>query len=136
MTDYAGYVQEFYELFVAGKMDEALEMVTEDVEWRAPNCLPYGGVYHGRQGIAEYTGNAVGNYEYITVEVEDAVEAAPGRVITTGTFGGKTAATQTEFEVPFCQIWEFRDGKGAVLEYWNDSGAVLRALGIGPTPAS
>ncbi|MCY4086228.1 MAG: nuclear transport factor 2 family protein [Actinomycetia bacterium] len=134
MTDYTGYVRDFYELYVAGRTDEALSMLTDDVEWRAPNCLPYGGVYYGRDGVMTYATTAAAYYDYITVEVEDAVEAATGRAVVVGKFGGRTKAMQTEFEVPFCQIWEFRDGKGAMLEYWNDSGAVLRALGVAPEP--
>ena len=133
MTDYAEYVRTFYEHYVAERAEEALAMLTEDVEWRAPNCLPYGGVYHGRAGVTTYATSAASHYDYIAIAVEDAVEVAPGRVITTGKFGGRTKDAQTEFQVPFCQTWEFRDGKGAALEYWNDSGAVLRALGLAPT---
>ena len=132
MADYPALVKRFYEHFVAGEIDEALAMLVDDVEWRAPNCLPYGGVYRGRDGVETYATRAATNYDYITVEVGDVVEASPGRVIATGTFGGRTRDTQTEFEVPFCQTWEFRGGKGAALEYWNDSGAVLRALGVAP----
>lgn len=134
MTDYAAAVRTFYELYVAAKTDEALEMLSEDVEWRAPDCLPYGGVYNGRAGVMSYATTAATYYDHINVEVGDAVEVTPGRVITTGTFSGRTKDTQTDFAVPFCQTWEFRDGKGAALEYWNDSGAVLRAIGVAPAP--
>ena len=130
MIDYADYVRKFYEHYVAGEAEAALAMLTEDVEWRAPNCLPYGGIYRGRSGVSEYAVTAAGYYDYITVVVEEVVESASGRVITTGKFGGRAKATQTEFEVPFCQVWEFREGKGTTLEYWNDSGAVLGALGL------
>ena len=136
MTDYTAYVRKFYEHYVAGDAEAALTMLTEDVEWRAPNCLPYGGVYHGHGGVSEYATTASGYYDYITVAVEEVVESGSGRVITTGKFGGRVKVTQTDFEVPFCQVWEFRDGKGAALEYWNDSGAVLGALGLTLPPAA
>ena len=134
MIDHANYVRRFYELYVEGDADGALRMLTDDVEWRAPNCLPYGGMYKGHSGVATYASAAAEYYDSITVEVGEAVEASDDRAIVVGTFGGRTRESQTDFEVPFCQLWEFRDGKGALLEYWNDSGAVLRALGIEPAP--
>ena len=63
------------------------------------------------------------------MKVEDVVDAAD-RTIVVGRFGGRTAKTQTDFNVPFCQLWKFREGKAAEAEYWNDSGAVMRALGL------
>ena len=133
MPDYAEYVRKFYEIYVTGQTEEALAMLTDDVEWRAPDCLPYGGVYQGRDGVMTYATTAASYYDYITVDVETAVEAAPDRAIVIGKFGGRTKDAQVEFNVPFCQTWSFRDGKGSALEYWNDSGAVLRALGVRPS---
>jgi len=130
MSDYAQLVRTFYEFYVAGDSVAAMDMLSTDVVWRAPDCLPYGGVYHGREGVATYAVTAAGHYDFVTIDIDEAVEAGPERAIVIGKFGGRTKNTQTDFKVPFCQIWTFRDGQGSALEYWNDSGAVLRALGM------
>lgn len=131
--DHAALIREFYVRYVADPAS-GLAMLTEDVSWQAPDCLPYGGSYRGRDGVTEYATKAAAYYDFITVEVEHAVQAAPGLAIATGTFGGRAKQTQTDFAVPFCQTWEFRGDQGAALRYWNDSGAVLRALGLAPSP--
>ena len=135
MADSAALIREFYECFVRADSDGVLALLTPDVAWHAPDCLPYGGTYHGHDGVLRYAAAAAEWYDFIFVEVEDVAELAPGRAVTVGAFGGRTKVTGVEFRVPFCQTWEFRGDQGAVLRYWNDSGAVLRALGVPPRAA-
>ena len=132
MSDRKALIRTFYERYVAGDSDGALGMLAEDVTWQAPDCLPYGDLYHGRAGVLNYATTAASWYDFILVEVDDVVDASADRSIAVGTFGGRAKATGTDFRVPFCQTWEFRGDQGAALRYVNDSGAVLRALGVGP----
>jgi ketosteroid isomerase-like protein len=53
-------VRGFYETLLRGKLEAILDLLDPQVEWRAPESLPWGGVFHGHEGFREFFGRLFG----------------------------------------------------------------------------
>jgi len=114
-------VRGVYEAFGRGDVPAVLGAMTEDVEWNEAEGLPYGGVYHGPQQVAE---NVFGP---ITTDV-DGFTVTPQQLIASGdtvvavvryTGTGKASGTPLDLEV--VHIWDLRDGKLARFRQYIDT---------------
>ncbi len=100
-----------YEAFGRGDVPAVMGAMASDIEWHEAAGMPYGGIYHGGDAVAQnvfgpistdVVGFAVTPEEYIASG--DAVAAV---VRYTGT--GK--ATGKKLDVPAVHVWNVRDGK-------------------------
>lgn len=99
-------VTRFYEHMAAGNFTEVLASFHDEAEIHEPECLPYGGVYRGIEGVkqlfsraAQYIDTRVFSVEVVCAQGERAVT-----VLHTATRGQRVPVTVAE------QV-ELRDGK-------------------------
>ncbi|MBK8900285.1 MAG: ester cyclase [Anaerolineaceae bacterium] len=120
--------QKLYRLFNEARIDEALELATEDVE---VILIPFGQTFHGRKGFGEFMGGFKQAFPDLTVTVTNQV-ATDDQVVSecrwTGTHTGPLLAPTGEIPptgktvdgAVFCEVWQIQDGKLAVLRNYQD----------------
>ena len=100
-----------YEAFARGDVPAVLGAMAADVEWHEAAGMPYGGVYHGGDAVAE---NVFGP---ITQDVVD-FAVTPEEFIASGDdvaamvrYTGTGKATGKKLDLPAVHVWNMREGK-------------------------
>ena len=97
-------VRGFYETLLRGDLDGILDLLDPHVEWRAPESLPWGGVFHGHEGFREFFGKLFGQPVDSRREVREYLSAGDRVVVRLRLFG-RRMGRETEVEVPEVHIW-------------------------------
>lgn len=136
-ADNAALARRLYELFSNGKIEDAIEYATEDVELI---LYPFGQTFHGKDGFLEFMGGFTTAFPDIAITVTNQV--AQGDEVATeftarGTHDGvlRTPAgdvppTGRTVDFTVCEVWTVRDGKLASLRNYQDAGSLMRQLGL------
>jgi ketosteroid isomerase-like protein len=126
-------VREFYDTLLRGKVEAILDLLDPQVEWRSPESLPWGGVFHGHEGFREFFGKLFDQPVDWRREEREYLRAGDRVVVLLRLFG-RRKGRETEFEVPEVHIWTVRNGKILGLEAYFDTALFLGALGIQSRP--
>ena len=121
-------VRDAYDAFDRHDVDGLLALLSHNVEWHAPEILPWGGTRHGRDGVATYFDLLDDHVEDGWGDPDEYLDAGE-RVIVLGRLRGRARATGREFEARFVHVWDFQDGVAVTFDSIVDSAAVLSALG-------
>jgi steroid delta-isomerase-like uncharacterized protein len=130
-----------YDLFEAGRFDEVMPHLTDDVEVVA--YIGPGLVFRGKDGFRDFMAGWRTAFPDIRVQIENQI-ATDTTVVNecsaTGTQtgplvspGGEIPATGRQVTLRFCEIWRVRDGKITGLHNYQDSGTLLTQLGVMPS---
>jgi ketosteroid isomerase-like protein/predicted ester cyclase len=125
-TGNADVARSGYAAFAAGDIPGVLSLFTEDLVWSTPASVPFGGVYTGPQGAAEFFTKLSQNFAELRVEPERFIEAGD-TVVVPGRHRGRTV-TGNAFGVPFVHVWSYRNGKVTAFTEVMDSAPVVQAL--------
>ena len=115
------FVKGVYGAFGRGDVPAVLGAFAEDIEWFEAEGMPYGGLYHGPDAVAQNVfGPITEDVEGFAVVPEEligsgAMVAAIVRYTGTGKATGKT------LDVPAVHLWEIRDGKMARFRQFIDT---------------
>jgi uncharacterized protein len=102
-------VRSMYEAFEKGDVPGLLATLDEDIEWSAPETLPHGGDFRGRDAVGGFFQRIGQKWDGLDVKVQDilskdecviALVRADGRLRETGESTGYDAA----------HVWTMRDG--------------------------
>jgi ketosteroid isomerase-like protein len=74
MAGGAELVRGAYEAFGRGDVPAVLEVLADDVSWNAPDVIPQGGSFHGRDGAGQFFQGLGGAWEELRLDVEDVIE--------------------------------------------------------------
>jgi ketosteroid isomerase-like protein len=85
--------------------------------------------YRGAPGVAEWLSDFAAAWESFGMEVERLVDAGD-RVVSLFRIRAVGAGSGVPVERGDGIVWTFRDGKLARLDYFNDQGAALEAVGL------
>jgi ketosteroid isomerase-like protein len=121
-----------YERFAAGDIPGLLEMFDDDLVWSTLPSIPFGGIYHGPSGAAEFFTKLPQYFAELAVIPETWIDAGDA-VVVQGTHRGRTAAG-VPFEASYLHLWRFRDGKAIAFTEIMDSATVAKALGDAAIP--
>ena len=124
-------VRGFYETLLRGDLEGILDLLDPQVEWRAPESLPWGGGFHGHDGFREFFGELFGQPVDSRREIREYLSAGDRVVVLLGLFG-RRKGHEAEIEVPEVHIWTVRNGKILGLEAYFDTAMFLGALEIPP----
>jgi uncharacterized protein len=120
-------IQRVYAAFASGDAAGVLELCDTECTVTQDAALPWGGRYHGLDGVATFA-LALGGTTQSSVEVEALFEAGD-RVIQYGRTRGTVIATGVAFDIPETHVWTLRDGKIVAAEFYIETAAMLVALG-------
>jgi hypothetical protein len=115
------FVKGIYGAFAQGDVPTVLGAFADDIEWLEAEGMPYGGVYHGPDAVAQ---NVFGP---ITSDV-DGFALVTGEFIASGAtvaavvrYTGTGKATGKPLDVPAVHVWDVRDGKVARFRQFIDT---------------
>ena len=115
------FVNGVYGAFGRGDVPAVLGAFAEDIEWFEAEGMPYGGLHHGPEAVAQ---NVFGP---ITEDVEG-FAVTPEQLIGSGAtvaavvrYTGTGKATGKALDVPVVHVWDIRDGKVARFRQFIDT---------------
>jgi uncharacterized protein len=114
-------VRGLYEAFGQGDVPGVLGGMTDDMEWHESEGMPYGGVYHGGDEIAQNVfGPIVDDIPDLSVAPEEFI-ASGNTVAAVVRYAGTAKGTGSTVNVPAVHIWDVRDGKVAQFRQFIDT---------------
>jgi len=123
-------VRAFYDLFVAGKAEEAAETYLEKdfvLTNPLPAPIPFGGRFVGAEGFLQYLGGILG-----AIEIEDfVIEEMLGdgdRVVVVGREKSLVKATGRRYEMEWVHVLHATDGRIVSMREYNDTAAMRDAF--------
>ena len=100
-------VRALYEAFGRADIPTILAALDEDIQWSAPENLPQGGEFHGRDEVARFF-QAIGeNWDGLSVEIEDVVSSGD-RVVVLSRITGELRSTGEKTGYRSAHVWTMR----------------------------
>ena len=113
-------VRELYEAGTAGDLERMLRHIDPGfICYEAPS-LPYGGEYHGPEGLSRLFTAVFSRFDAFKVEVKELLDAGPTVVVIINLRVTLKGSGRT-VEMPVVEIWRLREGKVVELRpfYWD-----------------
>ena len=123
-------VQQTYEAVGRGDVPGVLDLLTDDVVWtfQGPSTIPFAGVHHGHEGIAEFFSSVGEALEFVQFEPREFV-AQGDNVVVLGYERSLAKATGRPLEQEWAHVYTLRDGKIATGRFFEDTAAEVSAFG-------
>jgi ketosteroid isomerase-like protein len=119
-------LREGYAAFNRQDIPAVLALFDPSIEWDVPTSLPWGGVFHGPDGVGRFFGS-LGNWlEELRVEPEAFLDAGD-HIVVVGDHHGRVKGGR-EYEARFAMVWEMRDGKPVRFREYTDTAPLVQAL--------
>jgi uncharacterized protein len=124
-------VRGFNDALARGDVAGMVEFLDPQVEWRAPESVPWGGTFRGHEGFREFLGKVLEQPAEFRREMLEYLDAGE-RVVVLLRQMGRPKGGDTEYDVPEVHVWTVRDGKVVDFEGSFDTATVLRTLQLQP----
>ncbi len=115
-----------YEAFGRGDVPTILAALDEDIDWRAPESLPHGGDFRGRDGVGRFFQGIGENWEGLVLDIEDIVDGGE-RVVVLARVHGKLRATGEEARYTAAHAWTVHQGTPKRFTEYVDAPPTLPA---------
>jgi hypothetical protein len=124
----ADVVRQAYESFKTGKIEDLLNLLSTDVDWRLPAIpgVPFSGVHRGRDGVGRFFASVGQNQDTLKFEPREFISEG-GKVAVLGHYEWRVKSTGREFVSDFAHIFTVRDGKIAGFMEFMDTAAATAA---------
>jgi ketosteroid isomerase-like protein len=119
-------LRDAYAAFARQDVPSVMAAFNEDIEWETPDSIPFGGSYHGHDGVGQFFGQLPEHWEELRVEPEEFIDAGETIVVLIR-LSGKGAGGSIDSKS--LHVWRMRDGKAAAFREYPDTARVLQALG-------
>jgi ketosteroid isomerase-like protein len=116
-------VSEAYAAFGRGDVPGLLGLMSEDVEWVAPEVLPQSGTYRGPDGVGEFFAGVAREWPELNIEIDQLI-ADGDHVVGLGRGEGKLA-DGTAADYAFAHVFTVSDGKIVGFHEYADPGPGL-----------
>jgi uncharacterized protein len=114
-------VKSVYGAFDRGDVPAVLGAFADDIEWLEAEGMPYGGLYHGPDAVAQNVfGPITEDVDGFTL-VRESFIASDEAVAVVVRYTGTGKATGKALNVPAAHVWEIRDGKLARFQQFIDT---------------
>ena len=121
-------VRGVYQAFGRGDVPAVLGAMADDIEWHEAEGMPYGGVYHGGEAVAQ---NVFGPITQDVVDFAVTAEefiASGDAVAAVVRYTGTGKATGKQLNLPVVHVWDVRDGKLAQFRQFIDTAKFLEVV--------
>ena len=122
----ADLIRTLIETTNAGELEAVVGLYTEDAEIRTGPHWPEVTVYRGRDEIRRTSAEWASMWEELQVEL-DSFEEYGDRMVVTGAWRMRGAASGIGGELPIFILFTFREGRIAVLEWFEDRDTAVAA---------
>jgi uncharacterized protein len=124
-------VRRVADAFAAGDADTVFDLVSPEIEWGFSHADTWleEKVYRGYEGIGEFFGKWVGEWEDYRFEVEEVIDAGDKAVAIIRDEGrGKSSGITLERR--HAEVWTIHDGRVVKIEPFDDRAQALDAVGL------
>lgn len=121
-------VQGTYGAFGRGDVPAVLSAMAPDIEWHEAAGMPYGGVYHGPEAVAQNVFGPISDDVVdfgITPEEFIASEDGVAAIVR---YSGTGKATGAALDLPVVHVWKVRDGKLQHFRQFIDTAKFLEVV--------
>jgi ketosteroid isomerase-like protein len=124
-------VRRVSDAFAAGDSDTLFALVAPEIEWDFSHVDTWleEKMYRGYDGIAEFFGKWVGEWDDYSFEVEDIIDAGD-RVVAIVRDEGRGKSSGIKLERRHAEVWTVRDGKVIRIEPYDEKAEALAAVGL------
>ncbi|RZI41607.1 nuclear transport factor 2 family protein [Herbaspirillum sp. HC18] len=122
-------VMQGYQRYQNKDISGLLELMADDIEWVGVETdeIPFAGVRHGKQEVAQYFSEMDGAQEALSFEPQNFI-ADGDMVAVTGSSRWTVKSTGQTYDNPWVHIFTIRDGKIARFEQHNDTASAAKAF--------
>ena len=121
-------IRSVYQAFARGDVPAVLGAMAADMEWHEAEGMPYGGVYHGGEAVAQ---NVFGPITQDVVDFAVTAEefiASGDSVAAVVRYTGTGKATGKKLDLPVVHVWKVRDGKVEQFRQFIDTAKFLEVV--------
>jgi len=124
-------VKAFYTQLGAGRLDEALGLLAQDISWNDPKGFPYGGILRGAAAVKDTVFARLGaEWSTFSVVVDQLVPSTDGAsVVALGRYGGQHRETGRRLDVRFAHLWSIVNAALVRFEVFTDTAEFHHAIG-------
>jgi ketosteroid isomerase-like protein len=126
MSSNTDLIRKLIETTNAGELEAVVDLYTEDAEIRTGPHWPEVTVYRGRDEIRRTSAEWASMWDELQVEL-DSMEEYGDRMVVTGAWRMRGAASGIDGELPIFIVFTFREGRIAVLEWFEDRDTAVAA---------
>jgi ketosteroid isomerase-like protein len=120
-----------YEAFGRGDVPAVLGAMAADIEWHEAAGMPYGGIYHSGEEVAQNVfGPLVEDVPDFAVTPEQFI-ASGETVAVVARYTGTGKATGKALNLPVVHVWDVRDGEIACFRQFVDTAMFLEVVPTG-----
>ncbi len=130
MSELTDRVGELVDAFNRGEDLVALGAIADDFEYVNPPDAIESGTRRGQDGWTTAIGVVFEPYDDVQVEVDDLLDAGPGRVLILGRLVVRGRGSGMRMDRELSYLWTFRDGVATRMEWFWGHEAGLRAAGL------
>lgn len=117
-------VQSLYDATAIGDTNKVRSLLTDDFQLKGAPSLPYGGIYNGKDCLAEVFANVMTFWDAPTLQVEG-IAAGDGNAFGIVRLGVTSRRTKQRFDLEIAERFRFRGEKiDQIMPYYFDSHAV------------
>jgi ketosteroid isomerase-like protein len=121
-------VRGIYEALGRGDMPGVLGAMADNIEWYEAEGMPYGGVYHGGEAVAQNVfGPITQDIPDFAVTPEEFI-ASGDAVAVVARYTGTGKATGKQLDLPVVHVWDVREGKIARFRQFADTAKFLEVV--------
>jgi ketosteroid isomerase-like protein len=128
----ADAVRVAYNAMDHGDMGPYFALFDDEAEFREPGSLPYGGTYHGHDGLQRLVGVIGELWDETHFEIDELLEAGD-YVVVVARVRSRSRNTGDEVDQPIVEVLRFRNGKIISAQAQTDTARFLQALGLAAT---
>jgi ketosteroid isomerase-like protein len=124
-------VREAFEAFNRGDLEEALERMHPEIEWRTLDAFPDAGTYRGREEVREFWRTWRDTFRGFRLHLEECLALRQNHVLATFRVSGEGAESGVGVESPAVfQLGEIRDGRVFWVGMFSSESDALEAAGL------
>jgi ketosteroid isomerase-like protein len=117
-----------YDAFARADIPAILTTLDEQIDWRAPENLPHGGHFTGRDAVGRFFQRIGEHWQTLAVDVEEILSDGD-RVVVLATARGRLRATGEDTGYTAAHAWTLRDGTPIRFEETVDAPLSLPPAG-------
>ena len=126
MGSNADLIRTLMDMWNAGEVDGVSDLYTEDAEIHTGAHWPEVTVYRGRDEIRRTSAEWASMWENLQIELHS-IEEYGERMVVTGAWRMRGAASGIDGEMPIFITFTFREGRIALLEWFADRDTAMAA---------
>jgi ketosteroid isomerase-like protein len=121
-------VQQAYQHFQLGQIQDLLRMCSGDIEWQLPEIdhVPFVGKRQGREQVGQFFASLGAEQEVLAFEPKEFI-AQGDKVVALGHYAWRVKATGRRFEGDWAHVFTVRGGQIVRFQEYTDTAAAAAA---------